>query len=790
MVDFLFVNILMAPTSKDMQPSAEQLRGGRAGIKSAQSKARLGSAALQQPLITSQTPFADAPSGRGSKHNTEVGLQSTDTINVERPSKKVSTSSKRHISFVERILPQPVNGVPNDVMMAAEEAARSIKRSSIDLKCIITDVRRRRLGAISFNKESLVKKLQTVRRSITNTQELKDFDLFWFSPDDPNRNILNEEVEQRIADVGKQCDQASVAMQSLDSMHFGNELLKLFFVDYVGGNSAAAKIFQTSLIFSGFETSRVVRWSLKVAAIFFLVLSNLCFVFFSMLYGRSQGKAWQEAWVTSCAVTLLVKICFTHVTQTIGIHFSIPQTIASDVKEARAALMLVVDDLFVQLAEERERGAKEKGETKKLFKAGDNEVEFSAADYLFVSSRLAKHRMKSFESALILSYRCLVPPHMPNASRDQVSLCARAWRSSPRSSSGDIVASVVLLQAIGCLPISLQRMCIQMLEVVILGPFVLAYSTGGRISLMVVAALMMTVAMWRFLSRRRHQLSVVAPKGPMAPSVPPIGVMEDSLVGEVDASRCRHRNKAKANTTNHKVRFKLEPISEAQNIMVNEKNGVNKPIDAPVVARSLAAGLESAESLHSSVVDDDDCEEAPEEGLTIAELRELQRDCAMTELLLMQAEVQYFKYPLPGEIDDDGDDDDTISVYRSPYYKSFREFVAIRPEDLTEGIIEARALSLLPRDRAMLERRALVERGALERRVEPSSPELSADLYADSLEGSMSTSGPDERSDSNCSGSGSSSSSGSDRSHSDPISENDSDSDSDDSNESDEDPDD
>jgi hypothetical protein len=222
----------------------------------------------------------------------------------------------------------------------------------------------------------------------------------------------------------------------------------------------------------------------KMFAWMFIGLLNGCMLFYIFLFATSQDKENQSAWSKSFACWLLIEIFLVSTSMVLMMHVMLPSLIMGDVKQIKYKLV----DSLVKYHEEltaaqhnkrdkhhhrynvKENNAKQDNEEEhddaKHLTSNNNNNTFNAAEYLFISHRLAKDFLHLKIAKIILRYHTVWPrqsyQHIADTSADYSTRYAALFRSA-------MVIAVFFLTSLLNLPNNVQDMVVQMSSVVVLG---------------------------------------------------------------------------------------------------------------------------------------------------------------------------------------------------------------------------------------------------------------------------------------------------------------------------------
>ncbi len=177
----------------------------------------------------------------------------------------------------------------------------------------------------------------------------------------------------------------------------GKKLLFLFQCDLLPGISG--KILDLKGSRDGANVPHVTRRS-KIMAWTFLFLMDTGMLFYIFLFALTQTGPRQNAWFQSFALWLVVEILLVSTAIVFFTHILIPSLIMKDLSQIKRRLMDNIRDFNEKVQEN-----KTQANAAAMVKGDRNDVAapFNAADYLFVSTRLAK-QFPDLKEAKIISH--------------------------------------------------------------------------------------------------------------------------------------------------------------------------------------------------------------------------------------------------------------------------------------------------------------------------------------------------------------------------------------------------
>jgi len=147
---------------------------------------------------------------------------------------------------------------------------------------------------------------------------------------------------------------------------------------------------------------KTVTASKKLLGWIFVVLVNLAMMFYILLFALQETKSRQRAWFKSFGTWLVMEIFFASSVVVFVTHILIPMIIMRDVGKIKQKLLTTIRDHYAAIKKARTAAG------------GSNAIEdapetFNAAEYMFVSYRLAKLFPALGESSIILKYSTVWP---------------------------------------------------------------------------------------------------------------------------------------------------------------------------------------------------------------------------------------------------------------------------------------------------------------------------------------------------------------------------------------------
>jgi hypothetical protein len=263
-------------------------------------------------------------------------------------------------------------------------------------------------------------------------------------------------IQAEISFVQREAFDKYEKLKLANDSHVGLELLHLFVLDLLGRETPAAKIFVAK---SGndFRHAMVVAKWLKVVGWFIIMCLNIFFVGFALLRGVQRGKAWQEGYALACVVQFLVEIFMFETSECVWMNYLIPDAASTEIQAIKFQLRCTVDSLCSSTTN-----------------AHKHKYFLDAPEFLFVSTALAKKFPERLESMIIGSYH----QHLPGE-------LSKKWKSGQRGPNNSVCSRFIrnfslfaitngLMKLIGTIPPIFQRVTIHSAQPLLLAAFAIA----------------------------------------------------------------------------------------------------------------------------------------------------------------------------------------------------------------------------------------------------------------------------------------------------------------------------
>jgi len=239
----------------------------------------------------------------------------------------------------------------------------------------------------------------------------------------------------------------------------GKRLLFLFQKDLLPGISG--KILESKGNRDNLAAQKV-SWEAKALGWFFIGALNVGMLFYILLFALSQTVHRQGAWALSFALWLVVEIIFVSSATVVFTHILLPSLIMKDVSKIKSKLVESIRAFNNGVRNGRDKIALEGPE------------HFNAAEYLFVSTRLAKEKGWSDlrEAQIIALFRTPWPKQSYQRESSVSKSYSKKYSALVRSAS--IIAIFFLTQLLQ-VPPGLQDMVVQTVSTVTIGYTVLIH---------------------------------------------------------------------------------------------------------------------------------------------------------------------------------------------------------------------------------------------------------------------------------------------------------------------------
>jgi uncharacterized membrane protein YeaQ/YmgE (transglycosylase-associated protein family) len=239
---------------------------------------------------------------------------------------------------------------------------------------------------------------------------LKQWDVSLVGKDDTVIWNARRELVDRIEKILEVAQSRIGDLKQLPGASAGVELFRNFIVDILGRETYVGKCFDYKSE-SYFRLARVITWELKFLAVLVTLIFNYWCFTSCVVYGAIKGQVWMENWTLLSCFCLLFLVVVDMTVEALMVGFVLPTQIMPNVRLAQVMI-------------KRSMAAQTKiafHDTLVNSKTADA-VRFSASDYLFVSTLMAREMTHLPEANLVLGYSDPLP-HAANVVKRSAGLC-------------------------------------------------------------------------------------------------------------------------------------------------------------------------------------------------------------------------------------------------------------------------------------------------------------------------------------------------------------------------------
>jgi hypothetical protein len=181
-------------------------------------------------------------------------------------------------------------------------------------------------------------------------------------------------------------------MKNLPDHEKGVQLMQTFAMDMLGRDTPQAGTYKVKYS-SEFRDQFAVASEIKVIVFILVLLVDLYLAFITIMHGAEKGREWQSSWLLVTCTKVVFDIAFKEMLQSVVIKYGIPNLLVDDMKAVRRSLI---------------RGGNRVLKPKPAYHLN----RFSATDYTFVSSMVAREFPELVESKLVIMYRDVLPERL------------------------------------------------------------------------------------------------------------------------------------------------------------------------------------------------------------------------------------------------------------------------------------------------------------------------------------------------------------------------------------------
>lgn len=251
----------------------------------------------------------------------------------------------------------------------------------------------------------------------------------------------------------------AVEIMQYNKRQIGKRLLFLFQRDLLPGISGSILESKGS---RDFITMKQVSLLSKIVGWCAILALNIGMLFYIMLFALNQAPRRQQAWVNSFILWLIVEVLFISTSLVIVCQVLIPMIVMKDITKIKRRLL-------DQIKEYHKKALRDDNNDEEI---SETEL-FNAANYLFVSTRLAKGELSYLkESKIIAQFSTPWPKQSYQRAQDVSKTYSRKF--SALTKSGSIIL-VFLISNLLNAPPSLQDMIMQIIATFTIGYTVLVH---------------------------------------------------------------------------------------------------------------------------------------------------------------------------------------------------------------------------------------------------------------------------------------------------------------------------
>lgn len=449
-------------------------------------------------------------------------------------------------------------------------------------------------------------------------------------------------VKQELRTVTALSQEISHHLVDSPDVNKGFEILELFLRDLLGRDTPAARIFACK---AELDFERVTRasWITKWTAGAFIFALNAFFVYYTLSKGYTKGLAWQKDYIKAWGVQLLLDVLLFETLECIWLHVAVPYLVSGEVQRAYEILQQTIAHLHDSAFYD------------------NTAICLNAAEYLFVSHRIAADYPHLVESTIVRAYSSHLPGQLGRVwqaavQQQKAQVTRSTWAARLAQLSKYFVMSL-LVQLAAYAPLHVQRTFMRVLEPMLLSGLTLAFFYLLHNPLLIVAfgvfvLLLLALLLWDYYrvrkgitaaiaAARQHDQSLqqIAAWDPldakMQSTMTAIGAQLQAAMDEDEEDEQLHRpTRTKAQKTRKVKQVQpAQPAVPASAVIKTSKNvrsssPVNKaapaarkpvPTKRPVSSTSTGSKRSSAgksrSSEHSSCSEDYDSEQSIPSGL-------------------------------------------------------------------------------------------------------------------------------------------------------------------------------
>jgi len=411
-----------------------------------------------------------------------------DPLSATIPTKKVRSYASRHLT--DLVVQSQSTAIQ---AIAARTMDASVLGISSEETAEAEEMRLRRLReALSVNESNetnpegelgkLVGDIRKHRSTIENPEDVQIFDAYWglLQVDGVKSNkTMSQMITEELTSVNELTAQyvRLISNPNMTVESKGVEILILFVLDILGRTSVEARAL-LSHTESDMRPVTLYSFPVRVCTFNFLILLNCLFVVLSCLLGTTKGASFQLYWMGISLAQLFIAMVLSEVWSVWSVYYWFPRALLRSYMYVIDTMHATVYDFCAPLH-------------------SVNPDHMNAAEYMFVSNKVAKRFPDIAESKLVLAYHNSVPGM---AGRRWNKRSLKALRQQPFGPGYSIIQKAFLYFM--TLNLTIQKLSVKGMEVLlILFLFTLAQYDWGQ-ALMILFLLL--IILWMIVIYIRH----------------------------------------------------------------------------------------------------------------------------------------------------------------------------------------------------------------------------------------------------------------------------------------------
>jgi hypothetical protein len=340
-------------------------------------------------------------------------------------------------------------------------------------------------------------------------------------------SLAKEAIAKTLEDTEETKVKAIKFLKSTPDHHKGLEILQLFIKDLLGRDSSAARIFKSKVDEDYRELPVVKRWHQHVALATILLLNSF-FIFFAILRGYARGQSWQRSYMIACVMQFLLDILLFETLECIWVNVLVPSVVTKEVSRIHMILHSAVQNMVMHALYDEEADSDNDDEDDAVM-GKKAKVVMNAADYLFISTKVAKVFPQLMESVIVLSYQTYMPgeiakhwgaksllfddlhhnnPHVHRKQDKRWTLRVLTAILGVFSKFTGLLVTFLLVPMMSRIPLGLQKLLLRFIQPFILGGLAfLYYSIVTDLTYVIIAVVAIAVVLvsigWKIFMDQR-----------------------------------------------------------------------------------------------------------------------------------------------------------------------------------------------------------------------------------------------------------------------------------------------